>query len=388
MSRKAKVRPGEPIREITDSNGRTRYRAVIDVSLPGEKRRQATSTHDTLEDARAHVAVTRAARVQGERVTRTSEARQARSEAETVKALCERWVKGRRDVRAVTREGYRNVLSPVRQQLGDVRVVDLTTQDVNGLVEWMLTEGGQRGKGVSARTVNAALGAFAQALDLAVGEGAIPRNVVRLVKRPREVKRDPQRWDAQQIATFRAHADQDEWAAAWRLSLCGLRRSEVLGLTWAAVDWTAGCVRIEQARVQVTPTESAVDEPKSAASRRVVPVEAMMPGTMALLRAMRLASPRSGDEDPVLVDAAGGEPRPEFYSRRFAALCRGAKVPVIRLHATRHSAADLLLSKGMPMVDVAALLGHTVDVLLDRYGRSTPGGVQSVAEAFAKAVSE
>ena len=113
-----------------------------------------------------------------------------------------------------------------------------------------------------------------------------------------------------------------------------------------------------------------------------------MPGTMALLRAVRLASPRSGDGDPVLVDAAGGEPRPEFYSRRLAALCRGAKVPVIRLHATRHSAADLLLSKGMPMVDVAALLGHTVDVLLHRYGRSTPGGVQSVAEAFAKAVSE
>jgi integrase len=82
------------------------------------------------------------------------------------------------------------------------------------------------------------------------------------------------------------------------------------------------------------------------------------------------------------------EPRPEFYSRRFAALCNAAGVPVIRLHATRHTAATLLLSKGMPMVDVAALLGHTVDVLLDRYGRSTPGGVQAVAEVFAQAVSE
>jgi integrase len=120
----------------------------------------------------------------------------------------------------------------------------------------------------------------------------------------------------------------------------------------------------------------------------VVPVEAIIPGTMALLRAWRLASPRSADADPVLVNAAGMEPRPEFYSRRFATLCKSAGVPVFRLHATRHSAADLLLSKGMPMVDWAALLGHTVDVLLDRYGRSTPGGVQAVAGVFAQAVSE
>jgi integrase len=35
-------------------------------------------------------------------------------------------------------------------------------------------------------------------------------------------------------------ADADEWAAGWRLTLCGLRRSEVLGMKWESVDLARG----------------------------------------------------------------------------------------------------------------------------------------------------
>ena len=40
-----------------------------------------------------------------------------------------------------------------------------------------------------------------------------------------------------------------EWAAAWRLTLCGLRRSEVLGMTWDCVDLERGEVKVEHGRV-------------------------------------------------------------------------------------------------------------------------------------------
>lgn len=94
------------------------------------------------------------------------------------------------------------------------------------------------------------------------------RSVCGLCKRPRQLRTDPQRWTAAEAAQFRAHVLTDRLAAAWLLSLAGLRRSEVLGLRWEDVDLNAGLVRIKRARVAVTPARDAVDEPKSEQSRR------------------------------------------------------------------------------------------------------------------------
>lgn len=267
--------------------------------------------------------------------------------------------------------------------------------DVDGLVAWMLSEGGQRGQGLSPRSVAATLGALAQVLDLAAREGLVPRNVARLVKRPRQVRHDAERWTAAQAATFRAHVLTDRLAAAWLLSLAGPRRSEVLGLRWEDVDLDAGTVRIERGRFAVTPTSAVLDEPKSEQSRRVVPV-GLLPDVVPALRALkaRQASERlalgSGYKGTgfVVVDETGRAPRPEWYSDRFRALCRAAEVPVIHLHATRHTLADTLLRAGMPAVDVAAWLGHTTEVLHERYGRATPGGIQAVGQALGRAYAK
>lgn len=378
----AQMRRDEPIRPLLDDRGKVRaYRVVVDVGRDGEgRRKQRTATFPTRKAARAWLAETRADVHRGAYVHRNTE---------TVAALVERWVSGRRDVREVTRQGYRDVLVPVVRRLGGRRVQDLSVADVDDLVAWMLRDGGQRGQGLSPRSVAATLGALAQALDLAAREGRVTRNVARLVKRPRQTRTDTARWTAEEAARFRQHVLTDRLAGAWLLSLAGLRRSEVLGLRWDDVDLEAGTVRIERGRVAVTPTADAVDSPKSEQSRRVVPV-GLLPGVTAALRSLRVqqAAERlalgSGYPDTgyVVVDQVGRPPRPEWYSDRFRALCRTAGVPVIRLHATRHTVADTLLAAGMPAVDVAAWLGHTTEVLHDRYGRATAGGVLEVGRTL------
>src|SRR4029453_7713487 len=57
---------------------------------------------------------------------------------------------------------------------------------------------------------------------------------------------------------------------------------------------------------------------------------------------------------------------------------RTAEATTDHPHDTRHTLADVLLNAGMPAVDVAAWLGHTTEVMHERYGRSTPGGVREV----------
>jgi integrase len=67
--------------------------------------------------------------------------------------------------------------------------------------------------------------------------------------------------------------------------MCGLRRSKVLGLTWDCVDLDHGEIVVQAGRVLLDGRPT--DDPKSAASRRTVPVEEIQPGTVALLRSLR-----------------------------------------------------------------------------------------------------
>lgn len=373
------------IRPLHSPDGKVRgYRVVADVGRSAEgKRLQRTYTAPTRKAARDWLAETMADVKRGAFISRSSE---------TVDALLTRWVEGRRDVRDVTRQGYRDVLVPARARLGGRRVQDVTVADVDALVAWMLRQGGQRAQGLSPRSVAATLGALSQALDLAEREGLVPRNVARIVKRPRQVRRDVDRWNAEQVRSFVKYVQDDPLAAAWLLSLTGLRRSEVLGLRWDDVDLEAGTVRVERGRVAVTPTVDIVDEPKSERSRRVVPV-GMLPGVVSALRALRARQaaerlalgPAYRDTGFVVVNEAGIPPRPEWYSDRFRALGREAGLPPIHLHALRHSGESWLLSEaGLPAVDVAAMYGHTTEVLHDRYGRATPGGLAAVGAALAR----
>jgi integrase len=80
----------------------------------------------------------------------------------------------------------------------------------------------------------------------------------------------------------------------WRLTLCGLRRSEIMGLKWDAVDLDRGEVKIEAGRVLLDGHRTATDDPKSRASQRSVPVEDIQLGTVALLRSLRPVRPLTG----------------------------------------------------------------------------------------------
>ena len=53
---------------------------------------------------------------------------------------------------------------------------------------------------------------------------------------------------------------------------------------------------------------------------------------------------------------------------------------MVRLHATRHTLADLMAAQGVPPVDAAALLGHTAEVYLSTYARSQSAGVQAAED--------
>ena len=119
-------------------------------------------------------------------------------------------------------------------------------------------------------------------------------------------------------------------------------------------------------------------------------MEQIRPGTVALLRALkarqaadRLAlGPGYPDSGLVLVDAVGQPVRPEAYSDRFRVLAREAGLSVVRLHAVRHTLALIMHRAGVPPVDAAALLGHSLEVHYTTYLPSSERGARSAAAAL------
>ncbi|WP_430753695.1 hypothetical protein [Micrococcus luteus] len=175
----------------------------------------------------------------------------------------------------------------------------------------------------------------------------------------------------------------DYLAAAWRLTLSGVTRAEVMGLRWEGVDLNAGTVTVAQGRVQSISKggEIYVGDPKSAQRVRAVHVEAIHPGTVDLLQALKARQARHQlkagaawhSTGYVVVDELGRPVRPDWYSDRFRALFSKAGVPTIRLHAVRHSLAHLFHPSGVTPPDAAGLWGHLVEARPTTYP-PRPGG--------------
>jgi integrase len=381
-------REGEPIRLVSTAAGH-RYRVVLDVAPKSARRKQVTRTFDTLQKARAFVNETR---------DRLAKGRYLAPSAVTVRALADEWLANRRDIREISVRGYRCVLEPVLRRLGAQPVQSITRADVEALVAWMETDGGQHGQGLSQRSIVYAVGALRQVFAYGLTTSALASNPVEHVKARRRRKGDRREstvWESSELMAFRAVADTDELAAAWRLSLCGGRRSEVLGLSWKAVDLDAGIVRIEAGRVALSGGRTALDDAKSEASYRDVPVEAMHAGTTAMLKALKaqqaadkLRAGTAYDESGlVVVDALGRGIHPDAYSARFRALCKVAEVPRIRLHEIRHTVALTVHRAGVAPADAASLLGHTLATHLQFYVPRTKQGADHAADALGQALA-
>jgi integrase len=316
----------EPIRKLRLKNGTVRYRLVVDVGLRADGRRdQRTSTHPTLREARAELS-----RIRHE-VNRSTYVAPV---VLTVGQYLDEWLPGvQRRVRPSTFRGYVDALKPVREALGGHRLQQLSKGDVDRLVGDLLTSGrriGGKGQALSPRTVSLTLTILRMALEDALREGRVARNVAKLVDAPKQVHRDMRTWTPDEVKAFLAVAMRDRLAPAWLLSLYGMRRGEVLGLRWSDVDLEQGTVTISQTRVSVGATRVVVSEPKTQRGRRQLPLDAAVCAALQTLRARqaseRLAAGTAYEATGlVVVDEAGQPLRPERYSDRFAQLARAAK---------------------------------------------------------------
>jgi integrase len=289
---------------------------------------------------------------------------------------------------------YRVLMSTyVIPRLGQVRLVDLTPRRVQACYAELLASGKRDGTGLSPRSVMLVHKVLHRAFEDAVRWNELPRNPLDAVKGPRVERRELRVWNAAEARRFLEFVRDDRLFALWLVALnTGMRRGELAGLRWSAVNLEEGTVAVVQQRT--TANYFVVEAEPKAHSRRVIPVDAPV---VAALRAHhrgqleeRLAAgPAWTDTEYIFVSEDGRPYHPDRFRIMLEKLTRAAGLPPIRLHDLRHTMATVGLEAAIHPKIIQERLGHaSISMTLDTYSHVMPGLQREASERLSAMFSK
>jgi integrase len=315
----------------------------------------------------------------------------------TVETLLAEWLaaKTSEGLRPATLAQYSKIIDAwLGPHVGGVQVSKLSPKQAQELVETLRAHGGRNGAPLSSRSVQLAIVVLKAATMWAVETRIVGRDPLLGFKRPRSKasKDATSAWSTDEARTFLAAVADDRLVAAWTLLLTrGLRRGELAGLRWDAVDLEGGSLRITRTRVLVDgkPVDS---EPKTDAGKRRIPLDDRL---AAVLRSHKTRQGQErwaahgawSDGGYVFTNELGAPLHPEYFSTRFESLTDRAGLRRIRLHDLRHTAASQMIAAGVSPKVVAELLGHASPTITQvTYQHVMPGMSESASEALSESL--
>lgn len=308
------------------------------------------------------------------------------TERQTVASFCDRWLDdvARPRLRPLSFVAYRGVIEHhVRPAIGRVYLHELTPQHVQHMLNDVSA------KGLAPRTVRNVLRVLHSALETALRWNLVARNVAALVTPPRIPHSEEGFLSPEEAKQFLAVIEGDRLEALYKVALAtGLRQGEALGLQWSRVDLAAAVISVTHA-LQVINGKPELVEPKSAASRRLIPVPTIAIEALHRHRARQIEERLQAGEtwskewDLVFTNQIGEPLSSRRLRNEFKAHLTAAGLEDKRFHDLRHSCASLLLAQGVPMRVVMEILGHSnIQVTMDVYSHVTAALSRQAADSI------
>ncbi len=232
------------------------------------------------------------------------------------------------------------------------------------------------------------------ALGDAVREGLVSRNAAADARAPYVPHREITYLEVPDLLQLLDATAEDELGPLYAVAATtGLRLGELLGLSWR--DVRGGTLTVRRSLALATRGSWKLAEPKSARSRRTIPLPARAREALATQEARQAASKAAAgaawqDRDGlVFTDAVGRPWRPDRVSAAFGRACATAGGPRVRLHDLRHTAATLLLAEGTPLAVISDLLGHSgIAITAGYYAGVVPELRRDAADAMDRALAK
>jgi integrase len=151
----------------------------------------------------------------------------------------------------------------------------------------------------------------------------------------------------------------------------GMRRGEILSLTWDRVDFNHGFILLDKTKN---------------GERREIPINGTLREALLELSQGTKERPRRIDIPYVFYDSANGKAYKDV-KRSFHSACRRAKITDFRFHDLRHCFASHLVMAGQDITTVKELLGHKTLTMTLRYAHLAPSHKVKAVDILDKVLS-
>lgn len=338
------------------------------------------------------------------------------SESITLAAYTQRWLDRQRDIRASTKRGYKIDLDYALNHLGKMKVKDIRPHHIKDcltkLSQQTMKGGAGKDKLMNPRTLAMVRSRLKAVFTEAVVDQIIYVNPCQAVKRIKTTEptesvgtvfdfHEMTRFHELGLALFEAGMSA-LFPALFTAASIGLRRGEVMGLRWQDVDFENNLIRVRQSLSIVVSGKPSLGELKTRHSRRDIPIPLSLKNVLLLhqekqAKAKEKAREAWHNSGAVFTTSLGHYVHPDNLNRALENLlewseptaysetsCLGVPVenrrkletivkageslPSLRIHDLRHTAASLMLRRGVPVEVVSKILGHSkVSITLDIY---------------------
>ena len=226
-------------------------------------------------------------------------------------------------------------------------------------------------KSVKANTVKHEHANIHKALEYAVKMDLIPYNVSDRVELPKVEKYVPEYFKESEILDFLEKTKDHKLALLFQIAVIyGMRKEEIIGLTWDEIDFDNNCFTIGNTvkKVSINGKRELLIErkTKNRSSYRTMPLNPVIKEKLLILRKKQEENKKiCGDcydytyDGYVFVDPMGALYEPDYVYNAFKKVLNKYGFKNIRFHDLRHSCASLMVTKGDGINNVQKWLGHS-----------------------------
>ena len=248
----------------------------------------------------------------------------------------------------------------------EILLSDLTSFDIQDFYSYAFET-----KKVSANTVLKWHANIHKALDYAVQNKLISENPSKKLSKPKKVQFTGSAYSQDELDKLFQVAKNDPLELGIYLAaFFGLRREEVVGIKWNAIDFDAKTIKIGTT-VTITNINGKLEEvekdrAKNKASFRVYPLPQLFEELLLKLKNDQATNKRLAGrsynykyQDYIYVDKLGNRIKPGYITQHFALVLKKNNLRHIRFHDLRHTCATRMCIKGENLVKVQKWLGHS-----------------------------
>ena len=256
---------------------------------------------------------------------------------------------------------YHAYVKRITAQLGKHALDELTTVDVHRFQKWLLDQGLSNG------TVNRHIAALRSALGLAIRLGMLkggnPAASPRMLREEHRIARLSQMEARGLFAALSREHDRVAAVALQLLALTGARRDEILHAQWENVDLGTGTLTVPRS--------------KSGRPRQVI----LSAAAQSILQ--DLARHREPGQGWLFPRRDGNGPRIDIRGAWTRARTAAGLPSGLRIHDIRHAYASALADSGVPLGEIATLLGHSDVRVTAKYAHYGVVRLQNTVDALA-----